>query len=449
MNARSFILFFSLVAAPVAAQQPTDTIVPRTLAPAADRIALPEAVIRALRTQPGAVQARGALRSANVQQRSAYGAFLPNLNFSSNAGSNSNQSVFTPQDTASGDTIPRRIDRTTRNMNAQLSASIDLWTGLRRGADISAANATERSAEAGMVNSRFQVTLLTTQAYLDALAAKQTVEVRIASVRRAMEQLKVSVAKLHAGSATRSDSLRSEVNLGNARIALINTEIQQATAEASLGRLIGYNGRIEAVDDSTYYEIQPIDTTGIRAEAYAQSPQVLSAQANASAAQAQVRSAYSAYSPTLSLSGSYGYSGNAATFSDVDLFSQRSLSLGLNWPLFNRFQREQTVAQRQIASDNAEATAADAQRLVDAGITQRLVELSAAGIRITITQSSVQAAREDIRVIGERYRLGAATIVDLLTSQEALTQAEVDAVNARFDYLRAKAQVEALIGRSL
>jgi outer membrane protein TolC len=36
-----------------------------------------------------------------------------------------------------------------------------------------------------------------------------------------------------------------------------------------------------------------------------------------------------------------------------------------------------------------------------------------------------------------------------LTSQETLAQAEVDAVNARFDYLRAKAQIEALIGRPL
>jgi outer membrane protein TolC len=37
----------------------------------------------------------------------------------------------------------------------------------------------------------------------------------------------------------------------------------------------------------------------------------------------------------------------------------------------------------------------------------------------------------------------------MLTSQEALSQAEVDAVSARFNYLRAKAQIEALVGRSL
>jgi len=39
--------------------------------------------------------------------------------------------------------------------------------------------------------------------------------------------------------------------------------------------------------------------------------------------------------------------------------------------------------------------------------------------------------------------------VDVLTSQEALDQAEVDAVTARFDYVRARAQISALIGRPL
>ena len=75
--------------------------------------------------------------------------------------------------------------------------------------------------------------------------------------------------------------------------------------------------------------------------------------------------------------------------------------------------------------------------------------MDAARIRIGISQTSLAAASEDIRVQQERYRLGVATIVDVLTSQESLTQAEVDAVTARFDYLRAKAQIQALIGRQL
>ncbi|MFQ6047102.1 MAG: TolC family protein, partial [Gemmatimonadales bacterium] len=59
------------------------------------------------------------------------------------------------------------------------------------------------------------------------------------------------------------------------------------------------------------------------------------------------------------------------------------------------------------------------------------------------------AALEDLRVQQERYRLGVATLLDVLTTQVNLDQAEVDIVQARFDYLTAKAQIEALIGREL
>jgi len=61
------------------------------------------------------------------------------------------------------------------------------------------------------------------------------------------------VAKLKAGSATRSDSLRSLVNLGTARLDQITTQTQLATAEANLARLIGTTGRVSAADDSAFY----------------------------------------------------------------------------------------------------------------------------------------------------------------------------------------------------
>jgi outer membrane protein TolC len=102
-----------------------------------------------------------------------------------------------------------------------------------------------------------------------------------------------------------------------------------------------------------------------------------------------------------------------------------------------------------VAAENARAQLGESRRLIVANLTGRLADLETAGLRIEITERSVLAAQEDLRVQQERYRLGASTILDVVTTQEALTQAEVDAVTARFDYLRAKAAIEALIGRPL
>jgi outer membrane protein TolC len=110
---------------------------------------------------------------------------------------------------------------------------------------------------------------------------------------------------------------------------------------------------------------------------------------------------------------------------------------------------KRNITQQEVSLEVAEANATDSRRLVLASLTGQLGNLEAARLRIEITTISVAAAEEDLRVQRERYRLGAATIVELLTSQENLSQAEVDLVNARFDYLKAKAQIEAIIGRTL
>ena len=109
----------------------------------------------------------------------------------------------------------------------------------------------------------------------------------------------------------------------------------------------------------------------------------------------------------------------------------------------------QNIASQQVLTEAADATAGEARRQVLTSLTARLAELDAAQVRTGITQTSLAAATEDLRVQQERYRLGVATIVDVLTSQESLTQAEVDALTARFDYIRARAQIQALIGRKL
>jgi len=408
-------------------------------------VTLTEALRLADRVQPDVVKAASGVRTAGAQRRSAWGAYLPTLSASSSASS------FFSEGTSRIDPITGQLtsgNSSNRSLSTSLSANVDLFTGFRRGAEMRAARANEEAASASLIDAHFQQALSTTNQFLDALAAAQLVQVREASVRRAEEQLKTSIAKLRAGSATRSDSLRSLVTLGSARLDLIQSRTDLATAEAGLARLVGAVGRVAAADDSSFHQVTAaVDTQALRAAVDSQSPRVRSAVAGATAARADVTAARSSYWPSLVLGAGTGW--NASRANDYAFLNQRQVSLQLNWNLFNRFDRELAISQREAAYDLAQATAEDERRGVQAELTRRIAELDAARSKIDITQTSVVAAREDLRVQQERYRLGVATIVDVLTSQEALDQAEVDVVTARFDYLRAKAQIEALIGRTL
>ena len=438
-RASTFVVTALLVAVPLAAQNPSMTLRP---ADTLKTVTLSEAIRRAQQVQPTTVAADGSVRSAKAQQKAAFGEWLPSLNGNANTSTNYSQGQRLNSTTNSFS------GGTTQSVSMGLSSSWDVFTGFRRGADKRAADATREAAEAGLIDSRFQVALNTTTAFFDALAASQLVAVRQSTVKQAEEQLKISINKLKAGSTTRSDSLRSVVSLGSAQLALAQTLSALATDEARLAQLIGVTGRVSAADDSSFYHVQALpDSNELFSAALDAAPTVRNTLASARAARAQLSAAKAGYWPTVALSASTNWSGSDPN--DYRLSNQSSLQLGLSWNIFNRFVREQTITLRDIAVDNADAVAADQRRIVESNLTGAMADLQAAQIGIQIAANSVDAAQEDLRVQQERYRVGAGTILEVLTSQAALTQAQVDAVNARFTYLEAKARIEAQIGRTL
>src|SRR5207249_4484841 len=80
------------------------------------------------------------------------------------------------------------------------------------------------------------------------------------------------------------------------------------------------------------------------------------------------------------------------------------------WSLFNGFGREKQVTSAVVARDEAQARAADTRRQVSAQLTQQIAALATAFEKISIAETNVAAATEDLRVQNERYRVGAATI---------------------------------------
>jgi outer membrane protein TolC len=297
------------------------------------------------------------------------------------------------------------------------------------------------------VNARFQQRLTTTNQFFDALSAAQLLTVRESSVREAEEQLRASIAKLQVGTATRADTLTSRVNLGTAQVNLATAHSDLAAAEAGLAHLIGRSGRVPALDDSSFYHLPMIDTTTLRTEAVQQSPQVQQALASARAARASVSAAKANYWPTLSLGASTGLSATQGTGNGVT--NNTRFSLQLSWNIFDGFAREAQIVTQESNAELADAQASDDARAVDAGMTTYLAQLDAARTSVAISETSVAAGEENLRVQRARYQQGVATIVDVLTAQATLDQSRVDLVDARFTYLRAKAQLEALVGHAL
>ena len=406
-------------------------------------ITLPEALQLAVRGQPTMVQARQDVRVADAQERQRLAAFLPSLSLNTSAS----KAAATRTDPLTGQVV---ASPSFYNNSLGVSTSWDLFTGFRRGAERRAASATTSQREATLRRTEYATVLATQQAFFAALANAELVGVQETRLRRADEQLKLTSERLRLGATTRSDSLRARVEYGNAQLALITAQNNLRNSQAALARQVQVEGLVTPVRDSTIFaRLAPLDTARLMQEALASAPAVLEADASVGAARANRASSRSTDFPTLGLTAGYHYVGPDDMPLGGNLRPTWNFRVTASLPIFNNLTRETNIINADAALQSSAARARDARLSVSTTLTQYLAALDAAAARIDVSTVSVAAAEEDLRMQRERYRLGAATILEVLTSQATLDQAQVDLVQARYDYLVARAQIEAVVGHTL
>jgi outer membrane protein len=404
------------------------------------RMSLDEVVQRAQQHSPQVAQAAGSVQLAESAERTAIGSFLPNLSVSSGARLASTER-FDPN---LGTTISGSND----SYSAGVTSSVDLFTGGRRSADLARSRAQTHAYESGLVEQRFAVTRNAKATYYDVLRGADLMRSAEARLARAQQVLEAAERRAQVGSGTRSDVLRAQLEVTNSRQAMLLARNQKNTAMFNLGRLVGVDGPVDAADAAP---IEPAPLAFTREQllelALNQAPAVASALANERAASAGIRSARAQYFPTVTGSGGYDWFNETASFSDVR--GSWSLRLGLSFPVFNRFQREETVDRAQVQASVARLQVEDTRRLARASLERVLGAIETAAQQIELATEALGVAEEDLRVQQERYRLGVSTILDQVTSQENVVRAEGDLIAARYDYQLARAELEALIGREL
>jgi len=132
-------------------------------------------------------------------------------------------------------------------------------------------------------------------------------------------------------------------------------------------------------------------------------------------------------------------------FTSSPFFAQVRVSL----PLFTGFGRTLATSRAAAAREDAEETVRATELQVRAQVTQRYLEVQTAYQAIGIEDASRAAAREQLRLAQDRYRLGSGNATELTDAQTAVTLAEVNYVNAVYAYHRALTALEVAVGRPL
>ncbi len=403
-------------------------------------LSLEEALELSLVHSPQLARSQADLTNAGGTRRRAWGSFLPNVSVGSGASVQS-QDRFDPA-------TQRVVSGSNDSYNASLSASYQVFQGGRRFYELDRTAFGILEAEARMRNQRFTVLLQTRTLFMNSLRQAELVEVAEASVARAEESLEITRTRVRVGTGTRSDSLRTRLELANARQVLLQARNQLRAAQFALGRQVGADEPIVPLPPGN---LDPaplaLEEEEIIALAESVSPAVLSAEAAAAVADASVGNARSSYLPSLSVSSGYTWANQEPAFQGGN--ASWNLRLSGSYQLFDGFQRSENVNQASGNRRVARLTEEDARRSVRQEVDAALRTLETQEQAIAIAREAVVVAEEDLRLIRERYAVQMSTILDVITSQVALDQAQADVVSARYDYLLAKAELESIVGREL
>lgn len=460
-------------------------------------LTLDEAITLARRNNALYLQTSNRRRTADAQVRSASGALLPSV-------SSSFSSAFQKGGTQyfNGAELNASSDNLSSSYSVGVGYSINGATLLAP----KAARANRDAVEADIDDAAEALRQQVTNQYITVLQAEARAAVQDTLVATARAQLELARARVSVGSGTVLDVRRAEVAVGQAEVQALSArnaiEVQKLRLFEGLGVPAQRDARL-----TTAFPVQEpaFALDSLLALARRSNPRLLAHRARERAADVQVKSRKSEYTPTLSLStgvggqsfeytdsefliargrrnatqgiaqcedqnqirtrvGLPGYDCNQFAFTDTDAAAIRSannkfpfsferspfgLSARLSLPVFDGFRREQSVQEAQVAREDARHETRGFELKLNANVTEAYLNLVTAARTVALQEQNAAKAREELAFAEERYRVGAAPFLDVATSRATSAQAQIDRVNSVYDYHKAFAALEIAVGRPL
>ena len=283
--------------------------------------------------------------------------------------------------------------------STSVGASVTLFNGMRNLHNLERSRLDLRAALLGVEKARNDIRLNITAYYLEILCAEENIR----NAEQTVETLKIQEEKtrksVEAGKVTSADLLQIRSQLANAENTLLSAR--------------------------NSYDI----------------------------ARRDLRIARSSYYPTLSLSAGYGssysdarqkmfmnpdgtYRYEAYPFAEQYKDNASSyISVSLNVPIFGRLMTRHNVQRQKIAVRQAEYALRTTEKQVNKEATQALIDSRTAWDKYLSSQKYVASAEEAARQMEQRYNLGAATVVDYNTALDALVEAQVQLLQAKYEYI--------------
>jgi outer membrane protein len=407
---------------------------------AGQTVSLEEALAIALQAQPQ-IQARlYDYAAARFRVDQAFSPLLPQLT-AQLSGQYSSSTVLTTSP-LTGASVPVQVSRSLEDtLIAQVQLSQLLFDF---GKSVASVDAARKLAEVSRYDIELQrqlVTLAVKEAYTNTLFAQRLIRVQRQALERAELNLKSVRGFYDVGTRPKSDVVRAEVDVANARVDNIRADNAERLARVALNTSMGVAAttKFDLVDNLVYVKVSD-SAEDLVSEALKRRPEYAQAKLRIESSESLLKRSFRDFFPDVVGTGSYG-----AVRTDFN--ESWTAGISLNWSIFdggNRLARyREAKANLEASQQRLKATELDISREVEQA-RSTVVETDE---RILAAQAAVASAQENFRLVQGRFDAGVGTILDLTDAQLALTQAQNAEAQALADFRIALARLDRALGR--
>ncbi|MDR1729805.1 MAG: TolC family protein [Prevotellaceae bacterium] len=326
--------------------------------------------------------------------------------------------------------------------------NVPLWQSIKLTAE--AVNSKVEAARA----SKIDMVAAVTEAFYGILNAQDSYNVLLKSFETANENLRIAKTRYEQGMASEYDMIQAEVQVKNMQPALLSVQNGIELAKLQLKVLMGVPSilPVSVVGTLADYErdmfeivnISDVDTT------LADNPTIRQLEVSAKLLERQLKLQKAQWYPTLSLSFVYQWisNNNDFKFSEYQIFPYSMAGVTLSFPIFQGGARYYKQKQARIAYDEMAYTMENVRQQLGMQLQASIDQIRLSVEQIGSTLDAVALAEKGVTISQKRYEVGAGSSLELISSENALTQARLNHYQSIYNYIVAKNALDKVLGNA-
>ena len=280
-------------------------------------------------------------------------------------------------------------------------------------------------------------------AYFSLVATQANVDAAREAVKTLQEAQRITAQYEAEKTVLRADALDVDARLAKARYELSVAENGMATQQEGLNQLLGRDvGTPFRVDSMPEESASDLTLESARQEARANRPEYRQAQLKEKQAGYDLRLAKAEYIPDLSIH--FVYQG----ITNVQVLPANVTTAGflLTWEPFDWGRKRNNIREKANTVQQARNGVAETESQIDVEIGAKFRKWREADLLLEASRTAHEAAVEQLRVTGNKYREQAALLKDFLQAQARSSETSSDYQQALSSYWAALAELRKAMG---